>query len=97
MAYAYRAYFAIPPMSTQTGQPTNAVFGFSRVIERLMSDAVPDYAAVAFDTPEPTFRHEEFEEYKAQRPEMPEDLAAQLPLIKRYVRAMSLPCLEYPG
>lgn len=97
MAHVYRAFYAIPPMATRKGIPTNAVFGFRRMIDSLMAEIVPDYAAVAFDTKEPTFRHTQYAEYKAQRPPMPEELVPQLPLIKRYVSAVGIPCIEYPG
>ncbi len=97
MAHVYRAYFAIPPMATRKGVPTNAVFGFRRMIESLMIDIMPDYVAVAFDTKEPTFRHIQYADYKAQRPPMPDELVCQLPLIKRYVSAVGIPSLEYPG
>lgn len=93
----YRAYYAIPPMSTRKGLHTNAVFGFRRMIESLLAETVPDYAAVVFDTPVPTFRHTLYPDYKAQRPPMPDELVMQLPYIKRYVTALGIPCKEYPG
>ena len=96
MAYAYRAFHAIPLLSNRNGIPTNAVLGFVQMVQRMFAHAVPDGAAVAFDTPEPTFRHERLATYKAQRPPMPPALAEQLPWIKEYLRALRIPCLEYP-
>jgi DNA polymerase-1 len=97
MAYVYRAYYAIPAMAARTGIPTNATFGFVRMLQRMISETAPDYLAVAFDSQEPTFRHERYAAYKAQRPPMPDDLVAQLPWIKQYVQALNIACLEYPG
>jgi len=97
MAYVYRAFYAIPAMANRAGVPTNATFGFARMLQHMLSDALPDYVAVAFDAKEPTFRHERYAAYKAQRPPMPDELAEQLPWIREYVRALNIRCLEYPG
>ena len=97
MAFVYRSFFAIPPMSNNDGLPTNAVYGFVRILERMIAEAAPDFIAVAFDTKEPTFRHEKFKDYKAQRPPMPKELLEQLPWIKEYIKALNLSSLEYPG
>jgi DNA polymerase-1 len=97
MAYVYRAYYAIPTMTTQHGLHTNAVFGFVRMLEHMLAAAAPDYIAVCFDTREPTFRHAQFADYKAQRPPMPEPLVEQLPWIKEYLRTLNIVTLEYPG
>ncbi len=97
MAYVYRAFYAIPAMANRDGLPTNATFGFARMLQHMLSDALPDYVAVAFDAKEPTFRHERYAQYKAQRPPMPAELVEQLPWIHEYVRALNIPCLEYPG
>jgi DNA polymerase-1 len=97
MAFVYRAYFAVPPMTNIAGVHTNAVFGFNRMLQRMINQTSPDYIAVLFDTPKPTFRHVLFPEYKAQRPPMPADLSEQIPWIKELVRALNIPCLEYPG
>ena len=97
MAFVYRAYFAVPPMTNIAGVHTNAVFGFNRMLQRMINQVLPDYIAVLFDTPKPTFRHELFPEYKAQRPPMPAQLSEQIPWIKELVRALNIPCLEYPG
>ncbi len=97
MAFVYRAFYAIPPMSNSDGLPTNAIYGFVRILERMIAEATPDFIAIAFDTKEPTFRHIKYEDYKAQRKPMPEELVEQLPWIKEYVKALNLPILEYPG
>jgi len=97
MAYVYRAYYAVPPMSNVNGVPTNAVFGFVRILQKIIADVIPDFVVVAFDTKEPTFRHKQYEAYKAQRPPMPDELVQQLPWIKEYVQTLNIPCLEYPG
>lgn len=97
MAYVYRAFYAIPAMANRAGVPTNATFGFARMLQHMLSDTLPDYVAVAFDAKEPTFRHECFAAYKAQRPPMPPELAEQLPWIREYVQALNIRCLEYPG
>lgn len=97
MAYVYRAFYAIPAMANRAGVPTNATFGFARMLQHMLSDTLPDYVAVAFDAKEPTFRHERFAAYKAQRPPMPPELAEQLPWIREYVQALNIRCLEYPS
>lgn len=97
MAYVYRAFYAIPAMANRAGVPTNATFGFARMLQHMLSETLPDYVAVAFDAKEPTFRHERFAAYKAQRPPMPPELAEQLPWIREYVQALNIRCLEYPG
>ena len=96
-AYIYRAFYAIEGLSTSTGIPTNAVFGFTRLLLKLMFDDKPDYIAIAFDTAGPTFRHEEFAEYKADRPEMPSPLVQQLPIIREVIDALNISILEQSG
>lgn len=96
-AYIYRAFYAIEGLSTSTGIPTNAVFGFTRLLLKLLFDDKPDYIAIAFDTAGPTFRHEEYAEYKADRPEMPSPLAQQLPVIREVIDALNIPILEQSG
>ncbi|MCX7847958.1 MAG: 5'-3' exonuclease [bacterium] len=97
MAYVYRAFYAIPYMASPSGLPTNATYGFVRMLQRMVTETVPEYMAVAFDAKEPTFRHVEYTEYKAQRPPMPAELAEQLPWVREYVRALNVACVEYPG
>ncbi len=97
MAYVYRAFFAVPDMANSAGLHTNAVFGFNRMLQRMINQVDPDYIAVLFDTAKPTFRHELFPDYKAQRPPMPDELSEQIPWIKELIRSLNIPCLEYPG
>jgi len=98
-ALAYRAYFAMgrSGLSTATGEPTGAVFGVANTIWSLLKEYQPEYMAVVFDTAAPTFRHEEYAAYKANREEMPEDLVRQLPLLAEMVRAWPLICLAVDG
>lgn len=85
-----RAYYATPPFTTGVGFPTNAIFGFSKFIFKILADERPEYMAVAFDTKAPTFRHGFFSDYKAGRKGMPDDLAAQLEPLKELLAAMHI-------
>ena len=96
-AYVYRAYHAVRGLTNSKGFPTNAVFGFSRMLIKLIKDRSPVHAAMFFDAKGPTFRHELFESYKANRPPMPEDLVVQLPYIKEVAKAFQFPCYELEG
>lgn len=100
-AYAliYRAYYAFirAPRINSKGQNTSAVMGFVNTLEEVLVKEHPDYIAVAFDPPGPTFRHEAYPEYKAQREATPEDIRAAVPLIKDIVRAYRIPIVEVPG
>ncbi len=96
-SYLHRAYHAIRHLSNSKGFPTNAAFGVTKMILKLIEDRSPKYAAIVFDPKGPTFRHELFEEYKATRPPMPEDLAKQIPIIKEILENMSLKILEREG
>ena len=96
-AYIYRAYHAIRNLSNSKGVPTNAVFGFTKMILKLMEEKKPEFLAVMFDVKGPTFRHEIYREYKANRPPMPDDLIIQVPLIKDIVRGMNLTIYEKQG
>jgi DNA polymerase-1 len=96
-SHLYRAYHALGYLSTSRGVPTNAVYGLSVMLWKLLREEQPDYVAVAWDAPGPTFRHEAFEAYKVQRPGMPEDLAQQIPHIKALLAALRIPLLEVPG
>ena len=84
-AFLYRAFHAIRSLNTAKGHPTNATFGFARILLKLIKDNEPEYAAVMFDVKGPTFRHQLYDQYKANRPPMPEELAIQIPDIKRTV------------
>ncbi len=96
---AYRAFFALPPenFSTTTGQPTNAVYGFTAMLINVLRDEQPTHVAVAFDRSEPTFRHEQYVEYKATRRETPADFRSQLSLIFEVLDALGIPRLSVPG
>lgn len=96
-AYIHRAYHAVRNLSNSQGFPTNAIFGFSNMLLKLLADRKPHYLAVAFDSKGPTFRHKIYPEYKANRPPMPEDMAQQLPRIKEVVSNLNLKILEMPG
>jgi DNA polymerase-1 len=96
-AYIHRAYHAIQGLSNSKGLPTNAVFGFTRMLIRLMEERRPVYAAMFFDARGPTFRHDLFAAYKANRPPMPEEMATQIPYIKEITAAYRLPVFEMPG
>ena len=99
-SYIYRAYFAIRGLSTSDGLPTNAVYGFTQMLKKLIEEEDPDFLAVTFDAhdaDERTFRKELYPEYKAHRKEMPEDLRVQLPYFRRVVEALNIPIMEQPG
>jgi DNA polymerase-1 len=93
----YRAFFALPYFTTHDGQPTNAVYGFTTMLLKVLDEEAPDYVAVAFDRPGPTFRHEAYAEYKAQRPKMPDDLRPQVLLAHEVVEALRMPVFEIAG
>jgi len=95
---AYRAFFALPTdMATASGQVTNAVYGFTSMLINLMKDHQPDRIAVAFDRPEPTFRHEMISDYKAGRAETPDILRQQMGLVRQLVAALHIPTVELAG
>ena len=96
-AYIYRAYHAIAPLSNKKGLPTNAVLGFTNILLRVIREKEPRFLAIAFDVKGPTFRHQIFPDYKADRPPMPKDLAIQIPYVKKVVQANGILCLEMAG
>ena len=98
-ALAYRSYFAFirNPLISSKGENTSAVFGFTSALMRLLKEEEPDYMAVVFDTAAPTFRHEQYAEYKATREKMPDDMRDQLPRIKEVIEAFRLLVLEKEG
>ena len=99
MALAYRVYFAFArsPLINSRGENVSTVFGFTNTLLNILDTEQPEYFAVVFDTPEPTFRHELYEEYKAQRKEMPDDMVEQLPRIHEMLEILRIPVLEKPG
>ncbi len=96
-AYVYRAFHAVRGLANSKGMPTNAVFGFTRMLLKLVHDRCPDYVAVFFDAKGPTFRHRIYPDYKANRPPMPDDLVVQLPLIKEVTDGFNIPAIECEG
>ncbi len=94
MSHIFRAFYAIRNLTDNQGRPTNAVYGFAAMLRKLIRQHQPDFLAVIFDSEGPTFRHEAFEAYKANRAKMPEDLAAQIPLIREFCEAMRIPILQ---
>ena len=93
----YRGYYALPPLTTSKGELVNGVFGFASIVLRGIADLRPEYIAVAFDLSGPTFRHEQYAEYKATRTRMPDDLAAQFPKVREVVKALRIPVYEQAG
>lgn len=92
-----RAFYGVRYLSTKDGTPTNAIYGFLNILLKLIKEQEPDYICAAFDVKAPTFRHKQYEGYKAQRKPMPEGLAAQMPLAKDVLRAMGVTILEKEG
>ena len=92
-----RAYYATPVFSTTSGQPTNAIFGFVKLILKIISDVKPQYMIVTFDVKAPTFRHEMYDGYKANRSPMPDELASQLQPLKSLLSAMKIATCEQAG
>ncbi len=93
----YRAFFALPPLRSSSGEPTNAVLGFVNMLNKVIREEAPDHVAVVFDARGKSFRHEFFPEYKANRDAQPEDLSAQMPRVRELVDAYRIPVLEVPG
>jgi len=93
----FRAYHATPKLTNSKGLPTNAVFAFTSMLRKLMSDERPTYMAVVFDTEKPTFRHEAFKEYKAHRPPPPDDLIPQFEWIVKVCEVLRVPVLTLDG
>jgi len=96
-ALVYRAFFAMPALTNSRGEMTNAVYGFTSMLLKVLNEHHPTYAIAAFDLPGPTFRHEEFADYKAQRPPTPPEIVRQMPWSRQVVEAMSIPIVEIPG
>jgi DNA polymerase-1 len=98
-ALAYRSYFAFirNPLINSKGENTSAVFGYTRTLLDLLTQEKPEYIAVAFDTPEPTFRHERFVDYKATRQKMPDELSDQWPRLKEVTDGLGVTLIEVPG
>jgi len=98
MAHVYRAFFApMNRMNAPSGIPTKVPFLFNNILRRILKDYQPDYVGIVFDTTKPTFRDKLFEQYKAKRAPMPDELSQQLPYVRRLCEALRLPTLEYDG
>jgi len=96
-SYIYRAYYAIRHLSNSQGMATNAIYGFTNMLLKVIRESQPDQLAVIYDSKGPTFRKDIYPEYKANRSAMPEDLVPQIPYIKRVVEAFNLPGIEKAG
>jgi DNA polymerase-1 len=98
-ALAYRSYFAFirNPLINSKGENTSAVFGYTRTLLDILGQEKPEYMAVAFDTPQPTFRHQRFADYKATRQKMPEEMSAQWPRLKDVTEALGVTLIELAG
>ncbi len=96
-SYIYRAFYAIRELSNAAGLPTNAVYGFTKMLLKIIKEKSPDYLAIAFDAKGDTFRNEMYAEYKANRPPMPDPLAQQIPYIHQMVSAFRIPLVQEQG
>ena len=92
-----RAYYGVRPLNAPDGTPTNAIYGFVAILQRLLEEQQPQAVCVSFDLKAPTFRHQQYEAYKAQRKGMPEELAAQMPILKEVLDAMGIRRYELEG
>ena len=92
-----RAYFGVKPLTTREGLYTHAIYGFLNILERMEKEEQPDAICVAFDLHGPTFRHEKYDGYKANRHGMPEELAQQMPIVKQVLQAMNIPVYACQG
>ena len=92
-SFLFRAFHAVPPLSNDQGQPTNAIYGVTNMLKRLLADEKTPYVAVVFDAPGKTFRHQLYREYKANRPPMPNELKVQIAPLFEVIRAMGLPLI----
>jgi len=97
-ALVHRAFHALPPLAvTKTGEMTGAVYGFASMVLKVLAELKPSHYAIAFDYPAPTFRHREYEAYKAQRPPAPEELKGQFGRVRQLVEAFNIPSFEVEG
>lgn len=96
-AFLYRSFFALPPLTTSSGFPTGAIYGFLRSILAILKTEKPNYMAIAFDLPAPTQRKLAYSEYKSKRPPTPDPLKVQIPVIKELINLLGIKLLEMPG
>ncbi|MFM7207441.1 MAG: DNA polymerase I [Planctomycetaceae bacterium] len=97
LSRVYQLFHALPEMTAPDGTPVSVIFGLTRDLLDIIEKKRPDYLVCAMDPPGPTFRHEKFDQYKANRAEMPADLVPQIPLVRRLLEVFGIPCLEVPG
>ena len=95
-SFLFRAYHAIPPLTNPQGEPTNAIYGVSNMLRKLIADYQSEYITVVFDAPGKTFRNDLYDQYKAHRPPMPDDLRVQIEPLHQLIRAMGLPLIMEP-
>ena len=93
----YRAFFALPPLRSAKGLPTNANYGFVTMLQKVIRELAPDQLAIVFDAPGKSFRHGLYAGYKATRDSQPEDLTRQIPWVRKIAEAYRIPVLEVPG
>ena len=96
-ALVHRAFHALPPLTSPKGVVINAVFGFSSVLIKMIKEIKPDYIVATFDLAGPTFRHEQFEQYKAKRVKAPQELYDQIPLVKEVLEGFGIPIFTKQG
>src|SRR5690606_28903588 len=96
-SYIYRAFHALPNLTNSHGDATGAILGVANMLRRLLQENEPEHIAIVFDAKGPTFRHERYPEYKANRPPMPRELSDQVEAILEFVRLMGLPLLQVDG
>lgn len=96
-SFIHRTFHALPPLKTAEGKPTGAIYGLTNTLLKILNDEKPDYVAAAFDTPQKTFRKEMFKEYKAQRPQAPEELKAQIIEAYTLFKNFGIKTIEKPG
>ena len=96
-SFLFRAYHAVPPLSNAEGEPTNAIFGVANMLRKLIKDHSTGYFTVVFDAPGKTFRHDLYDQYKANRPPMPDDLRVQIEPLHQLIQAMGLPLIMETG
>jgi len=96
-AFLYRSFFALPPLTTSSGFPTGAIYGFLRSVLAVLKTEKPNYMAIVFDLPAPTQRKLAYSEYKSQRPPTPDPLKVQIPVIKELINLLGIRLLEMPG
>ena len=95
--FCYRAFYGLQNLSTSSGQPTNAIYGFVKILDKMLKVEKPEYLAACFDVSRDTFRQKKFAEYKIQRPPMPDELGSQIPWIKKIISAYGIAILEKEG